>query len=104
MNDKPASEPSWNNAPLSERAVIVEGVAHNGRPCRVVDNTGHIDRAELKALLDTLIEQKSFGLSGLSQAGGNTITVGGPEFTHIQFGERLYRLILLPYEARLEAF
>lgn len=104
MNDKPADEASWKHAPLSEQAVVLEGVAHNGRPCRVVDNTGRIDPAELKSLLDSLIEQKRFGLSGLSQAGGSTITLGEPEFTHIQFADQLYRLILLPYEARLEAF
>lgn len=90
--------------PLSEQAQILDGVAQNGRPCRVVDNTGTIAKAELQEFLDALIEQKRFGLSGLSAKGGNTITLGAPEFTHIQFGETLYRFILFPYEARLEAF
>jgi len=90
--------------PLSEQAIIIEGQAHNGRPCRVVDNTGTLDRAELQALLDELIEARRFGLSGMSATGGNTIRLGAPEFTHIQMGEGIYRLILFPYEARLEAF
>lgn len=90
--------------PLSEQAVVVEGTAHNGKPCRVVDNTGTLDRGDLAALLEELIEARRFGLSGLSATGGNTIRLGEPEFTHIQMGENLYRLILFPYEARLEAF
>jgi hypothetical protein len=89
---------------VSELAIILEGTAHNGKPCRVVDNTGTLDRAELAALLEELIEARRFGLSGLSAKGGNTIRLGEPEFTHIQMGENLYRLILFPYEARLEAF
>ncbi|ACL73840.1 hypothetical protein [Thioalkalivibrio sulfidiphilus] len=90
--------------PLSEQAIVVEGTAHNGKPCRVVDNTGTLDRGDLAALLDELIEARRFGLSGLSATGGSTIRLGEPEFTHIQMGENLYRLILFPYEARLEAF
>ncbi len=83
---------------------VVEGVAHNGKRCRVIDNTGSIARAELQGLLAQLIEQRRFGVSGLSAAGSNSIRVGAPDFTHIQIAERLYRLILLPYEARLEEF
>jgi hypothetical protein len=90
--------------PISEAATIIEGQAHNGKPCRIVDNTGQIDRGELEALLADLIEQKQFGLAGRSLAGGNTITLGAPDFTHMQFGDDLYRFILLPYEARIEAF
>ena len=90
--------------PLSERAVIIEGVAHNGKPCRIVDNTGTVERGELDALLAQLIGEKQFGLAGRSMAGGNTIKLGAPEFTHIQLGAEIYRFILLPYEARIEAF
>ena len=90
--------------PISDNATVIEGVAHNGKPCRIVDNTGEIDRGELQALLDDLIENKQFGLAGRSLAGGNTITLGAPDFTHMQFGDDLYRFILLPYEARIETF
>lgn len=86
------------------RPTIVEGVAHNGKPCRIVDNTGSIERSELEGLLGQLIEQKRFGISGLSAAGSNSIRLGAPDFTHIQIVDQLYRLILLPYEARIEAF
>lgn len=89
---------------LSKQAVVVEGVAHNGKPCRIVDNTGKIPRDELQTTLDQLIESKSFGLSGRSLAGGNTISIGAAEYGHIQFGDDLYRMILKPYEALLEGF
>ncbi|APZ44695.1 hypothetical protein BW247_11940 [Acidihalobacter ferrooxydans] len=85
-------------------AVTIEGIAHNGKPCRIVDNTGTVARAELESLLAELIEQRRFGLSGRSLAGGSSIRIGEPEFTHIQLGDDLYRFILLPYEARIEAF
>ena len=86
------------------RANVIEGVTHTGKPCRIVDNTGTVPRAELESLLADLIEQRRFGLSGRSAAGGSTIRIGEPDFTHIQLGESLYRLILLPYEARIEVF
>lgn len=91
-------------APAGAATVVVEGVAHNGKPCRVVDVTGTIPRSELEVFLADLIAQRRFGLSGLSDAGGSTITIGGSEYGHVQFGEHLYRCILHPYEARLEAF
>lgn len=90
--------------PLNTHAVIVEGRAHNGRPCRVVDNTATVERALLEELLADLVSARRFGLGGLSAGGDNTIRIGAPEFTHIQLGEAVYRLILFPYEARLEAF
>lgn len=89
---------------ISPQATIVEGVAHNGKPCRLIDNTGSIERGELEGLLEQLIEAKRFGISGLSAAGSNSIRLGAPEFTHVQIGGQLYRLILLPYHARIEAF
>lgn len=88
----------------AEHAIVIEGVAHNGKPCRIVDNTGTVAREELEMLLAELIEQRRFGLSGRSSAGGTSIRIGEPEFTHIQLGDELYRFILLPYEARLEVF
>lgn len=90
--------------PIEDHATIVDGYAHNGKPCRVVDNTGTIPRDELVAFLDELVEQQRFGMSGLSSTGGNTIRLGEPELVHVQFGETLYRLILMPYEARIERF
>ena len=88
----------------TDKAVVIEGVAHNGKPCRIIDNTGTVARAELEALLAELIEQRRFGLSGRSLAGSASIRLGEPDFTHIQLGDELYRFILLPYEARIEVF
>jgi hypothetical protein len=90
--------------PPAPGATIVESVAHNGKPCRVVDNTGTIARVELERLLVDLVETRQFGVRGLSAKGGNTIRLGEPEFTHMQFGDQMYRMLLFPYEARLEAF
>ncbi len=90
--------------PPAPGATIIESVAHNGRPCRVVDNTGTIARAELEQLLVELIESRHFGVRGLSAKGSNAIRLGEPEFTHMQFGDAIYRMLLFPYEARLEAF
>lgn len=90
--------------PLNACAVVIEGTAHNGKPCRLVDNTGTIARQELESLLQSLIEQQAFGLSGLSAMGGNTIKLGEPDFTHVQMGDDMYRLIVWPYEARLDVF
>lgn len=85
-------------------AVIIEGVAHNGKPCRIVDNTASADPEELRALLQTLIEEKRFGLGGISVSGGNRISLDEPIGTHIQIGNDLYRILLYPYEARIEPF
>lgn len=85
-------------------ARIVEGVAHNGRPCRIVDNTNSVDFAELHAVLRTLIADRKFGRGGLSAAGGSTIALDRPISSHIQFGEQLYRILLFAYEARIERF
>jgi hypothetical protein len=89
--------------PTNPDATTIEGIAHNGKPCRVIDNTGDLNEAELVQFLGDLIEQKQFGIKGLSASDG-TIKLGQPQATHIQFGETLYRLLLFPYEARIEAF
>ena len=89
---------------LRPDAVIIEGTAHNGKPCRVVDNTGEVSRDRLEGLLRELIEQRQFGLRGISQGGEDRISIGGPRFTHVQLGDTLYRLLLFPYEARIEKF
>lgn len=76
----------------------------SGKPCRVVDNTASVERAELAGLLADLIEHDRFGIRGMSAAGENTVTLGAPVFTHIQLGGEIYRLLVLPYEARIERF
>lgn len=88
---------------LSAKAQILEGSTHNGKPCRLVDNTGEIAPAELQQLLQQLIADKHFGIKGLSGPDG-TLKLGEPQITHIQFGEKLYRLVLFPFEARIETF
>lgn len=102
----PSTEPQdfFEANPLSSRAVVLEGVAHNGKPCRIVDNTGTVPVRELHLLLDELIDDGRFGLSGRSLSGDGRMLIGAPEFTHIQLGDEVYRFILFPYEARIEAF
>lgn len=90
--------------PIAPGATVLEGVAHNGKSCRIIDQTGSIPETQLAALLEDLIAQRHFGLKGLSAKGGNTIRLGEPDFTHIQVGEQMYRLLLFPYEARLDSF
>lgn len=85
-------------------ATVIDGVAHNGKGCRIVDNTGQVPRQELQDVLDALIREKKFGVGGRSASGGNTISLNQPLTTHIQFGDTLYRLLLFPYEARIERF
>lgn len=89
---------------LRPDAVVVEGRTHNGKPCRIVDNTASVATTELRAVLEALIRERKFGPGGLSASGGHTIRLGAPVATHVQFGERLYRLLLYPYEARIEHF
>jgi hypothetical protein len=84
-------------------ATIIEAVTRNGNPCRVVDNTGSIPREELERLLEDLVAGGHFGLHALSAQGDNSIRLGEPSLTHLQFGDRMYRMLLFPHEARLEA-
>ncbi len=90
--------------PLAENARIVAGETHSGKACRLVDNTGEIPVEELESLLRELIESRQFGLQLLSAAGESSLRLDEPRFTHIQIGENLYRLILFPFEARIESF
>ncbi len=89
---------------IPDKIQVVEGVAHNGKPCALRDHTGRIPLPELQSLLEDLIANKQFGLTGRSQPGVNTIQLGAPTFTHIQLAGDLYRLVLLPYEANLYEF
>ncbi|MHB8454067.1 MAG: hypothetical protein ACYDDO_05075 [Acidiferrobacterales bacterium] len=90
--------------PIDPNAVIIEGTAHNGHTCRLIDNTGGIPRPALVELFNKLISERRFGNGGLSPTGGNTITIGAPRYGHIQLGDELYRLLVFPYEARIERF
>jgi hypothetical protein len=40
----------------------------------------------------------------MSAKGGNTINLNEPAVSPVQFGDQLYRLLLFPYEARVEPF
>ncbi|HKK14229.1 MAG TPA: hypothetical protein VKA14_06165 [Gammaproteobacteria bacterium] len=93
---------SRDDGPPSSR--VIEGRTRSGRPCRIVDSTGRADPRDLKELLDDLIREDRFGVQGMSAAGENRITLGAPQFTHIQLGTELYRLIVSRYEARVEPF
>lgn len=107
MSDKPrftAAEQFRAANPLSPGAVVIEGVTRTGRPCRLIDNTASVERSELKALLEDLIRNKRFGVSGISSGGSNAVTLGAPVYSHIQLGGGLYRLVVFPYEARIERF
>ncbi|MFN4263762.1 MAG: hypothetical protein ACK4IT_09195 [Thioalkalivibrionaceae bacterium] len=90
--------------PVAPGAQIVEGVTRSGKPCRVVDDTGTIAREELESFLAHLIAEDQFGLKLISAVGSNALKLGEPQFTHVQFGDSLYRLLLFPYEARLQGF
>lgn len=90
--------------PQHPAARVLEGTTHTGKPCRIVDNTASVDPDELAALLDDLIRERRFGLWGVSTGAQATISLEGPVGTHVQLGGRLYRLVLFPYEARIEAF
>ncbi|AOU96901.1 hypothetical protein BI364_01770 [Acidihalobacter yilgarnensis] len=104
MNSSPDPQDFFQANPLSAQAIIIEGVTRHGKPCRVVDNTGAVPVPELQALLDQLIKDGRFGLSGRSLAGDSRMLIGAPDFSHVQFGDAVYRFILFPYEARIEAF
>lgn len=83
----------------------VEGVTLRSRPCRLVDNSGdHLPEAELRDILNRLIEQDAFGFKPLSAAGGDTLELDVPVVAHIQIGGHLYRLIVHRYQARIEKF
>lgn len=90
--------------PIRTDARIVNGIAHNGKPCRIVDNTCSIDTEELRAVLADLIAERKFGVGGVSAHGGTAMHLNRPLSTHIQFGEQLYRILLYSYEARIEKF
>lgn len=89
---------------LRPDALIIEGRTHTGRACRIIDNTCSVRREDLLEVLNALIAARRFGMTALSAHGGNTLAIGRPEATHVQLGDTLYRLLLYPYEARIERF
>lgn len=81
----------------------VEARTARGRICELVDKTGDaIPAPELERLLADLIAGGAFGFRARGTA--DAVALGEPEFAHVQIGERLYRLIVERYKARLEPF
>ena len=84
-------------------ALRVEGRTARGRICELVDKSGDaIPASELERLLADLIAGGTFGFRARGTA--DAVALGEPEFAHVQIGERLYRLIVERYSARLERF
>jgi len=99
------SDPAAEPAPLRADAVRVAGATRRGRPCTLIDNTGErLPETELREILAALIDQDRFGFRAASPAGGSALSIDQPETAHIQIGAKLYRLIVLRYEARIERF
>jgi hypothetical protein len=85
--------------------VRIRGTTPRGKVCELVDNTGEsLPRADLESILAALIEQEAFGFSVASAKGGHTLDLERRESAHIQVGEKLYRLLVYRYEARIEPF
>ncbi len=90
--------------PAAPGAVTINGETESGHACCLTDNTGGIDTGTLKELLQLLIREGQFGGAGLSAAGAGAIVIGAPRCGHIQVDGVLYRLLVFPYEARIERF
>lgn len=91
--------------PIRPDATRVTGVTRRGRTCELLDNSGAgLSPAELREVLDALIAQDRFGMAMTSAAGGSTLDLERREVGHIQIGERLFRLLLRRYTARIEPF
>ena len=82
---------------------ILQSTTLSGRACKLIDETGCVPDQELQALLADLVQTKAFGRRGLS-TNSATIKLDTPSLAHIQIGDNLYRLLLFPYEARIEKF
>ena len=91
--------------PLRTDAVTWTSSTLQGKACRLIDNTGdNLPEQECRAILQSLVENGLFGFHSLSAQGGDTINLERRESSHIQVGEKLYRLIVYRYEARIECF
>jgi len=82
---------------------VLRALTHTGHACQLTDVTGSISSVELSKLLNDLIATKAFGLSAMSTDSA-TIKLDAPKLAHIQIGDELYRLLLFPYEGRIEKF
>jgi hypothetical protein len=91
--------------PLRADSVRVRGTTRRGKPCELIDNTGEsLPRAELESILAALIAEDAFGFNIASAKGGHTLDLERRESAHIQLGEKIYRLLVYRYEARIEPF
>ena len=91
--------------PLKDGALRFAGVTRRGKPCVLIDNTGNgLPEAELVAILNSLIAGEQFGFKPRSSGGGAALALDRRESTHIQVGDKLYRLIIYRFEARIENF
>jgi hypothetical protein len=81
----------------------VAGRTRRGRACELADDSGDgLPRPELERLLGELIAADAFEFRASGAADG--VTIGAPQFAHVQIGGRLYRLIVERNVARLERF
>lgn len=91
--------------PLRADARRYPAVTRRGKPCELIDNTGEaLPEAEMRAILEGLVENDVFGFRTLSANGGETINLDRRESSHVQVGEKLYRLIVYRYQAQIERF
>ena len=91
--------------PIRPDAVRLEGRTRRGRQCELIDNSGAgLAEKDLREILDALIAQDRFGLALTSPAGGSTLDLAQSEAGHIQIGDRLFRLLVRRYTARIEPF
>jgi hypothetical protein len=109
MSDTPAPlDPGGSfdaQNPLRPDSVRIRGTTRRGKVCELVDNTGDaLPRAELESILAALVEEDAFGFNTASAKGGHTLDLERRESAHIQVGEKLYRLLVYRYEARIEPF
>jgi len=109
MSDTPAPPPCQGEFdrlnPIRPDATRLTGVTRRGRPCELIDNTGTgLTEADLREILDALIEHDRFGLALRSASGGSTLDPERREAGHVQIGARLFRLLLSRHTARIEPF
>jgi hypothetical protein len=76
--------------------------AYQGREVTLTDKTGQIPDQELRDVLERLIAEGHFGVTGLSSAGSGAITLGEPQVAHIQIGDQLYALFVNSYQATID--
>jgi hypothetical protein len=91
--------------PATPGAVRVTGTTRRGRECELIDNSGDgLPRAELESILAALVREDLFGFSAVSPPGGTTLDPARTQSAHIQIGDKLYRLLVHRYQARIERF